>query len=371
MLNFMSKFIRSKQRIPVGVIGATGMVGQKYVQLLSNHPWFQVVHVAASAQSAGKKYADAVEGRSQFSDVPPDVARLIVVDAQNVDAAAKQCRLVFSAVELGDKELVRALENKYAGAGLVVVSNTSAHRDTADVPVLIPEINSEHLVIIPAQQRHYGWTKGFIVTKPNCSLQSYLLPIVALERAGFPVEKVMVTTLQALSGAGYPGVSALDTIDNVVPYIPGEEEKTEREPLKILGKIVGGSIISSVSPIISAQCNRVPVLDGHLACVSVLFGARKPTRDQILDVWKNFSALPQELALPSAPNQPIIYRIEDNRPQPRKDRNAEKGMATIVGRLRPCPVFDFKFVGLSHNTVRGAAGGGILNAELLIAKGLV
>ncbi|MHA1794016.1 MAG: aspartate-semialdehyde dehydrogenase, partial [Promethearchaeota archaeon] len=236
-------------------------------------------------------------------------------------------------------------------------------------PMLIGEINHEHVNIIPIQQKKRGFDKGFIVVKPNCSLQSYLTPIYALEKAGFKVDKLIITTLQAVSGAGYPGVPSLDMVDNIVPYIGGEEEKTEKEPLKILGSIENEKIVNNESIIISATCTRVPVIDGHTAVVNVKFKDKIPTKEQILDIWKNFRSLPQELKLPFAPAQPIIYLDDDNRPQPRKDRLNEKGMAVTVGRLRKDNVFDYKFVSLSHNTIRGAAGGGILNAELLHAKG--
>lgn len=368
----MKKLLIPKKKIPVGVLGATGMVGQNYVRLLSEHPWFKVMHLAASPQSAGKKYTEALNGRWQFSqDIPERIKKMVVSDVADVSLAKRRCRLVFSAVELGSKEALQELEKKYASAGLAVVSNASAHRGTANVPVLIPEINPEHLSILPEQQKFYGWNKGFIVAKPNCSLQSYLLPLYALIRAGFDIKKVMVTTLQAVSGAGYPGVPSLDMIDNVVPFIGGEEAKTESEPLKILGVVKNGKIVNAFAPVISAQCMRVPVRDGHLACVSVLFGTKKPALNQILKIWNSFRGQPQRLKLPSAPPLPIVYRTEENRPQPVKDRDVGKGMSTVVGRLRPCPVFDIKFVGLSHNTLRGAAGGGVLNAELLVAKGLV
>ena len=254
---------------------------------------------------------------------------------------------------------------------MAVVSNASANRHTDDVPLLIPEINSDHLKMIDVQKKNRGFDKGFIVVKPNCSLQSYLTPIFALNQAGFPVEKIFITTLQAVSGAGYPGVPSLDMIDNVVPFIGGEEEKTENEPLKILGSIEGEKFVENENIKISAHCTRVPVTDGHLACVSILFKDKKPTKDEILNIWKNFKSRPQELDLPFAPVQPIIYRDEDNRPQPKKDRDTDKGMAVTVGRLRPCNIFDFKFMALSHNTVRGAAGGGILNAELLVKEGYI
>ncbi|HCM27689.1 MAG TPA: aspartate-semialdehyde dehydrogenase [Treponema sp.] len=361
-------------RIPVGVLGATGMVGQQYIALLRDHPWFEVRFVAASPRSAGKSYAEAVAGRWQLAqDYDAKVASLIVADANDVKAAAAaaargDCAFVFSALEMG-KDEIKALEEAYAAAGLPVVSNASAHRWTGDVPMLIPEINHHHADIIPVQRKSRGWDKGFIVVKPNCSIQCYMTPVHSLMEAGFEVRRMFVTTLQAVSGAGYPGVPSLDMIDNIVPFIGGEEEKSEKEPLKILGRIDGGLIENASGPLIAAHCNRVPVVNGHTACVSMEFGDRKPSVDEVRAVWKAFRALPQELGLPSAPLHPIIVREEADRPQPRKDRDADKGMAVTVGRVRPCPLFDLRFVGLSHNTVRGAAGGGILNAELLKAKG--
>jgi aspartate-semialdehyde dehydrogenase len=303
------------------------------------------------------------------------VGDLIVADANDISqakkaAAAGDCAFVFSALEMG-KDETRALEEAYAGAGIPVISNASAHRWTADVPVLIPEVNPGHADIIPAQQQKRGWDKGFIVVKPNCSIQSYTIPLYALIQAGYEVRRVIVSTLQAVSGAGYPGVPSLDIIDNIVPYIGGEEEKSEREPLKILGTIEGGVFQNAALPKISAHCNRVPVVDGHTACVSLEFGDRKPSIEEVKKIWAEFRGLPQELGLPMAPERPIIIREENDRPQPRKDRDAGKAMAVSVGRIRPCNVFDLRFVGLSHNTVRGAAGGGILNAELLKHKGYI
>ena len=357
------------EKLNVGVIGATGMVGQNYIRLLENHPWFEVVYVAASARSAGKTYAESVAGRWLMEQpIPDSVQDLVVEDASQVSAAVGKCDFIFSAVEI-DKATVKALEEDYAKAGIPVVSNNSAHRHTADVPMLIPEINHQHIEIIKDQQKRLGNKEGFITVKPNCSLQSYMTPLFALFDAGFPVKAAIISTLQAVSGAGYPGVSSLDVIDNVVPFIGGEEEKSEIEPLKILGKIENGSIKNFADLKISAHCNRVPVIDGHLACVSLSFSAKKPSYEEIKQIWSDFSALPQELKLPSAPLQPIIWKDEPDRPQPRKDRNLDKAMAVSVGRLRACNVFDYRFVGLSHNTVRGAAGGGILNAELLKAKG--
>ena len=364
------------KKIPVGILGATGMVGQQYIRLLENHPWFKVAYVAASPQSAGKKYNDALKnGWIVGGNIPESVANLTVEDVSDVSKAAGACMFVFSAFEMPEKELIRKYENDYAAAGMPVFSNASAHRGTENVPMLIAEINPQHLYIIPQQQKANDWSKGFIVVKPNCSLQSYLTPIYALIAAGYPVEKLIITTMQAVSGAGYPGVASWDIIDNVVPLISGEEEKTENEPLKILGEPKEGSAGWRIQPYkdltISSHCNRVPVSDGHLACVNILFGEKKPNREQILDVWETFRGEPQKLGLPFAPAQPIIYREEPDRPQPKKDRDADKGMAVTVGRLREDNIFDFKFVALSHNTIRGAAGGGILNAELAFKKGFL
>jgi len=357
-------------KIPVGILGATGMVGQQYIRLLEDHPWFEVAYVAASPASAGKKYKDALRsGWLVDGEMPHRIGELIVGDVGDVKRAAENCAFVFSAFEMPEKELIRKSESDYAAAGMPVFSNASAHRSTPDVPMLIGEINPHHLDIIPAQQKNNGWKKGFIVVKPNCSLQSYLLPIYALMNAGYSVEKLIITTMQATSGAGYPGVASLDMIDNVVPLISGEEEKTESEPLKILGTAKAGKFIPYKGLTISAHCNRVPVSDGHLACVNVLFGKRKPAIKEVLKIWKEFRAEPQALDLPYAPKQPIIYREEPNRPQPKKDRDSDKAMAVTVGRLREDNVFDLKFVSLSHNTVRGAAGGGILAAELAYKKG--
>jgi aspartate-semialdehyde dehydrogenase len=359
------------KKLKVGVVGATGMIGQNYLRLLSRHPWFEVTYLVASPNSAGKKYADAVAGRWHMKeDIPDEFRDVVVEDAGNVSKAIGKCRLVFSAVEM-DKKAIMALEEEYAGRGFAVVSNNSAHRNTEDVPVMVPEINHSHLDIIPQQQKKRGWKQGFIVVKPNCSIQSFMLPLYALLKAGYPVDSMIVTTLQAVSGAGYPGPASIDMIDNVLPYISGEEEKSEVEPAKILGRIEGGRVVPDESIRISAHCNRVAVSDGHTACVSLKFSGKKPEIDEIIGIWRNFTSLPQELKLPSAPVPPIIYRDEIDRPQPRKDRDAGGGMAVTVGRLRECNVFDYRFVGLHHNTVRGAAGGSILTAELLMARGLL
>ena len=360
------------RKIKVGVLGATGMVGQRYIKLLENHPWFEVSYVAASPRSAGKKYKDAVANRWLIgAEIPEGVADLTVQDANDEKAALGKCRFVFSALEMG-KDEIKALEAAYAAEGIPVVSNASANRWTEDVPMLIPEINWAHLDVIAEQKKHHGWDKGFIAVKPNCSLQTYMMPIFALQEAGYPIKRMIVTTLQATSGAGYPGVPSFDMIDNIVPYIGGEEEKTEKECLKILGTVKDGKIENAPGPLVSSTCTRVPVIDGHTATVSLEFDLpddKKPSLAEIERVWTSFTSVPQELKLPSAPEHPIVVRHEENRPQPRRDRDTEKGMACVIGRLRECPVFDVKFVALSHNTKRGAALGGILNAELLKAKG--
>ncbi|MCL2229844.1 MAG: aspartate-semialdehyde dehydrogenase [Treponema sp.] len=364
------------QKIPVGILGATGMVGQQYISLLNDHPWFEVRFVAASPRSAGKKYKEAVAGRWHLTKTyAPHVGDLMVQDANDLSCAIAaykkgECSFVFSALEMG-KDEIKALEEAYAAAGIPVISNASAHRWTNDVPVLIAEVNHEHTDIIPIQKKARGWDRGFIAVKPNCSIQSYMEPLHALAQAGYPAKRVFVTTMQAVSGAGYPGVPSLDIVDNVVPYIGGEEEKSEKEPLKVFGSIDGGVIKNAEFPKISAHCNRVPVIDGHVACISLEFADKKPALEEIKKIWVAYKGLPQEADLPFAPKQPIIYREEDNRPQPRKDRDADKAMAVSIGRLRPCNLFDIRFVALSHNTVRGAAGGGILNAELLKHKGFL
>ena len=360
------------QKIKVGVLGATGMVGQRYIACLKDHPWLEVSYVAASPRSAGKPYSEAVEGRWLIgADIPECAAPLMVHDAGACKEALGECAFVFSALEMG-KDETRALEEEYAAAGIPVVSNASANRWADDVPVLIPEINPDHTDIIPIQRKRRGWGKGFIAVKPNCSIQSYMMPVHALRAAGYPVRRMIVTTLQAVSGAGYPGVASFDMVDNIVPYIAGEEEKTERECLKIFGEVKGEKIENAPLPVVSSHCNRVPVIDGHTACASLEFDLpkeKKPSLEEIERVWREFRAFPQEAALPSAPKRPIVVRREPNRPQPARDRDAEKGMAVTVGRLRPCNALDIRFVALSHNTKRGAALGGILNAELLKAKG--
>lgn len=362
----------SQEKLKVGLIGATGIVGQNYIRLLRNHPWFQVVDVAASSRSEGKRYAEAVRNKWQMSvNIPENIKNLIVREAHDIDSLDPQIKFVFSAINLPSKEDVKELELDYARKGIPVISNNSAHRWTPDVPMIIPEINPDHINVIPIQKKNRGFSKGFVVVKPNCSIQSYMTPIYSLQKAGYKVDKMIVTTLQAVSGAGYPGVSSLDMIDNIVPFIGGEEEKSEKEPSKILGIVGEKGIINDDSIKISATCTRVPVVDGHTACVNIKFREKIPSKDEIIDIWRSFRAIPQELSLPYAPEQPIIYLENENRPQPKKDRDNDKGMAVTVGRLRKDQVLDYKFVALSHNTIRGAAGGAILNAELLLKKGFI
>lgn len=347
-----------------GILAGTGMVGQKYISLLNNHPWFEVSFITGSDQSVGKTYAEAVENRWHMtSQIPKNVRNIRIESTDAINKASDMCDFVFSAL---DTNIAKIYETKYADSDIPVISNSSAHRWDSDVPMLIPEINSIHCDIIQRQRQKRGWKNGFIAVKPNCSVQSYLTPLFALHER-FQVKKALITTMQAVSGAGYPGVSSIDITDNIVPFISGEEEKSELEPLKIFGTIQGDEIVNNNQMVFSAHCNRVNVQDGHLATVNVAF-SQKPVFDDIIDLWNDFAGEPQKLKLPSAPDKPIIYKTESNRPQPRLDRDEDKGMACITGRLRKCNILDWKFVALSHNTVRGAAGGGILNAELLYKK---
>lgn len=352
----------------VGVIGATGMVGQRFLTLLANHPWFHVAAVAASPRSAGKPYAEAVGKKWCMDvDIPENVKDLIVMDATgDVEKIAGMVDFVFCAVDM-KKDEIKALEERYAKAECPVVSNNSAHRHTPDVPMVIPELNAEHINIIPSQRKRLGTKRGFIAVKSNCSLQSYVPALFPLDEK-FGVKDVLVCTYQAISGAGKTFETWPEMIDNVIPYIGGEEEKSELEPLKIWGKIEGDEIVPATSPKFTAQCLRVPVSNGHMGAVFVRF-EKKPTKDEILDVWKNFRGVPQELELPSAPKQFLNYFTEDNMPQTRLNRMLEGGMAISIGRLREDTQYDYKFVCLSHNTLRGAAGGAVLLAELLCAKG--
>jgi aspartate-semialdehyde dehydrogenase len=360
----------SSEKIKIGLLGATGVVGQNYIKLLMEHPWFQIVDVAASPRSAGKKYSEAVKDKWQISmEIPKDINNLIVRDVQDLDSMNKEVKFVFSAMDLPNKEETKSIEFKYAKNDIPVISNSSANRWTPDVPMIIPEVNYSHIDMIPIQQQSRGFSKGFVTVKPNCSIQSYITPIHALNKAGFKVDKLIITTLQAVSGAGYPGVPSLDVVDNVIPYIGGEEKKSEEEPLKIFGKVGKAGIINDDSLQISATCTRVPVSDGHIAVVNMKFKDRVPSKEEIKRIWKEFKSLPQDLNLPLAPTQPIIYYENETRPQPKKDRDNDKGMAVTIGRLREDNIFNYKFVALSHNTIRGAAGGAILIAELIKAKG--
>ncbi|MDE6598494.1 MAG: aspartate-semialdehyde dehydrogenase [Oscillospiraceae bacterium] len=352
----------------VGIIGATGMVGQRFSLILENHPWFNVVAVAASPRSAGKRYEEAVGKKwAMTSPIPANIKDMIVMDATaDIDKISSMVDFVFCAVDM-KKDEIKALEERYAKAECPVISNNSAHRGTPDVPMVVPELNPEHIEIINAQRKRLGTKRGFIAVKSNCSLQSYV-PALHPLMAEFGVEKALVCTYQAISGASKTFETMPEIVDNVIPYIGGEEEKSEQEPLKIWGHIEGDKIVNATSPSITAQCLRVPVSDGHTAAVFVSF-KKKPTKEQMLEAWKNFSGVPQELQLPSAPKQFLNYFEEDNRPQAKLDRMLENGMAVSIGRLREDTQYDYKFVCLSHNTLRGAAGGAVLMAELLAAKG--
>ncbi|WP_313294273.1 aspartate-semialdehyde dehydrogenase [Faecalispora jeddahensis] len=351
----------------VGIIGATGMVGQRFATLLENHPWFQVTALAASARSAGKTYREAVGKRWLMSSpIPEKMADMIVLNADtDVEKIASMVDFVFCAVDM-KKEEIKALEEAYAKAECPVVSNNSAHRGTPDVPMVVPELNPEHTEIITAQRKRLGTKRGFIAVKSNCSLQSYVPALHPL--MDFGVTKVLACTYQAISGAGKNFESWPEMIDNVIPYIGGEEEKSEQEPMKIWGHIEGDKIVNATSPSITSQCIRVPVTDGHIAAVFASF-EKKPEIEEILNRWKNFAGVPQQLQLPSAPKQFLHYFEENDRPQTKLDRNLEGGMAVSVGRLRPDTQYDIKFVCLSHNTLRGAAGGAVLLGELLCAQG--
>ncbi|MBQ6105456.1 MAG: aspartate-semialdehyde dehydrogenase [Lachnospiraceae bacterium] len=357
-----------KEKFKVGILGATGMVGQRFISLLENHPWFEVTVVAASPRSAGKTYAEAVGDRWKMTTpMPKAVAELIVRNVNEVEAVAAGVDFVFSAVDMS-KDEIRAIEEAYAKTETPVVSNNSAHRWTPDVPMVVPELNAEHYEIIPFQRKRLGTERGFVAVKPNCSIQSYTPMLHALRE--FEPTEVVATTYQAISGAGKTFKDWPEMIDNVIPYIGGEEEKSEQEPLRIWGHIENGQIVKAEGPVITTQCIRVPVSDGHTAAVFVNF-KKKPTKEQILAAWKNFKGLPQDLELPSAPKQFITYFEEDNRPQCALDRDTEGGMGVCAGRLREDKLYDWKFVGLSHNTKRGAAGGAVLSAETLVALGYI
>ena len=354
-----------EQKLRVGILGATGMVGQRFISLLENHPWFEVVTLAASPRSAGKTYEEAVGGRWKMdTPMPEAVKKLVVMNVNDVEHVASTVDFVFSAVDMS-KDEIKAIEEAYAKTETPVVSNNSAHRWTPDVPMVVPEINPEHFDVIEFQKKRLGTKRGFIAVKPNCSIQSYA-PVLTAWKEFEPYE-VVATTYQAISGAGKTFKDWPEMEGNIIPFIGGEEEKSEQEPLRIWGKIENGVIVKATEPKITCQCIRVPVLNGHTAAVFVKF-RKKPTKEQLIEKLENFKGLPQELNLPSAPKQFIRYMTEDNRPQVTLDVNYENGMGINVGRLREDSIYDWKCVGLSHNTVRGAAGGAVLCAETLVAK---
>ena len=357
-----------EKKLRVGILGATGMVGQRFISLLENHPWYEVVTVAASPRSAGKTYEEAVGDRWKMTTPMPEaVKKLVVMNVNEVEKVAASVDFVFSAVDM-TKDEIRAIEEEYAKTETPVVSTNSAHRWTPDVPMVVPEVNPEHFDVIEFQKKRLGTTRGFIAVKPNCSIQSYA-PVLTAWMEYEPYE-VVATTYQAISGAGKTFKDWPEMEGNIIPYIGGEEEKSEQEPLRIWGHIENGVIVKAESPVITCQCIRVPVLNGHTAAVFVKF-KKKPTKEQLIEKLVNFKGIPQELELPSAPKQFIQYLEEDNRPQVSLDVDFEHGMGISVGRLREDTVYDYKFVGLSHNTVRGAAGGAVLCAELLTAKGYI
>ena len=357
-----------EKKLRVGILGATGMVGQRFISLLENHPWFEVVTVAASPRSAGKTYEEAVGGRWKMdTPMPEGVKKLIVKNVNEVEEVSSTVDFVFSAVDM-TKDKIKAIEEAYAKTETPVVSNNSAHRWTKDVPMVVPEINAAHFDLIKTQKERLGITRGFIAVKPNCSIQSYA-PVLTAWKEFEPYE-VVATTYQAISGAGKTFKDWPEMVENIIPYIGGEEEKSEQEPLRIWGKVENGQIVKASEPVITCQCIRVPVLNGHTAAVFVKF-RKNPTKEQLIEKLVNFKGFPQEAELPSAPKQFIQYLEEDNRPQVKMDVNFENGMGISVGRLREDTVYDWKFVGLSHNTVRGAAGGAVLCAETLKAKGYI
>lgn len=353
-------------KLKVGIVGATGMVGQRFITLLHNHPWFEVVLLAASPRSAGKSYEEAIGSRwAQKMEIPNFISEMIVKDASDVEGVAKYVDFVFCAVDM-DKAAIKALEEAYAKAEVPVISNNSAHRWTEDVPMVIPEVNPEHIKIIDEQRKRLQTKRGFIAVKPNCSIQSYVPVFKAWEEFG--VKEAVICTYQAISGAGKTFDTWPEMVDNVIPYIGGEEKKSEDEPLKIFGAIEGGHIKNAIQPLISAQCIRVAASDGHMAAVSVKFD-EKPRKETLISLINEYSGRAQELNLPNAPKQFMKYMEEDNRPQTKLDRDYEAGMGVTVGRIREDHIFDYKFVCLSHNTLRGAAGGAVLIAELLKAEG--
>jgi len=358
------------EKLRVGILGGTGMVGQRFISLLENHPWFEVTTIAASERSAGQTYAQAVEGRWKMENpIPEAVKNIVIMNVNEVEKVAATVDFVFSAVDM-TKEEIKAIEEAYAKTETPVVSNNSAHRWTPDVPMVIPEINDDHFQIIEAQKKRLGTSRGFIAVKPNCSIQSYVPALNAWKE--FEPYECVITTYQAISGAGKDFNSWPEMVENIIPYIGGEEEKSEQEPLRIWGHVdmEKGEIVNAEEPKISCQCLRVPVLNGHTAAAFVKF-RKKPTKQQLIEKLESYKGFPQEAKLPMAPEQFIKYFEEDNRPQVKADVDRDKGMGISIGRIREDSIYDFKFVGLSHNTVRGAAGGAILGAECLTAKGYI
>ncbi|MFA6941805.1 MAG: aspartate-semialdehyde dehydrogenase [Clostridiaceae bacterium] len=357
-----------KEKLKVGIVGATGMVGQRFVLLLENHPWFEVSLLIASSRSKGKTYEEAINNRWALDQAMPDyVKKMVIVDAENIEKIKQEVDFLFCAVDM-KKDEIKALEERYAKAEIPVVSNNSAHRFTPDVPMIMPEANYGHIKIIEKQRERLGTKRGFIAVKPNCSIQSYVMALSPLKKYG--IKEMVVSTYQAISGAGKTFETWPEMIDNVIPFISGEEEKSEKEPLKIWGEIDGSRIKIAEKPVITTQCIRVPVANGHLSTVFVNFD-NKPEKEDIIKIWDEYVSYPQELELPSAPKKPIKYFREDNRPQTKIDRNYENGMGITTGRLREDTLFDYKFVCLSHNTLRGAAGGAVLTAELLTKEGYI
>ena len=356
------------EKLRVGILGGTGMVGQRFISLLENHPWFEVTTIAASERSAGQTYAQAVEGRWKMdTPVPEAVKNIVVMNVNEVEKVAETVDFVFSAVDM-TKEEIKAIEEAYAKTETPVVSNNSAHRWTPDVPMVIPEINDDHFEVIHSQKKRLGTERGFIAVKPNCSIQSYVPALNAWKE--FEPYECVITTYQAISGAGKDFNSWPEMVENIIPYIGGEEEKSEQEPLRVWGHIENGEIVKAQEPKITCQCIRVPVLNGHTAAVFVKF-RKKPTKEELIEKLENYKGFPQEAQLPMAPQQFIKYFEEDNRPQVKADVDRDKGMGISIGRIREDNVYDYKFVGLSHNTIRGAAGGAILGAECLAAKGYI
>ena len=353
-------------KLKVGIIGATGMVGQRFITLLSSHPYFEISALVAGARSAGKKYSEAVAGRWKMDvEIPKSVSDMVVMNSDDVQEVGAVCDFVFCAVSLS-KDETRELEERYAKAEIPVVSNNSAHRWTPDVPMVIPEINDSHLEVIEAQRKRLGTKRGFIAVKPNCSIQSYVGALAPLRKYG--IKEVVATTYQAISGAGKTFNEWPEMIDNIIPYIGGEEEKSEKEPLRVFGEVKDGVIVPASEPVITTQCIRVPVTNGHMSAVFVKF-EKKPSKEEILKAWREYKGKPQTLSLPSSPAQFLTYFEEDNRPQTALDRDIYGGMGVTLGRLREDVIYDYKFVGLSHNTLRGAAGGAVLIAELLYREG--